>query len=183
MSRFYNFHETYYTTFGLIQPRLKTWYSVFDRIEEISFWVGLTVYAIIAIIAIIIQNFFPDKFTTYQDTFIMDFSGVIAFTISNLIINRGLKFVGSKGGGKGETITRKDVYRIISKSSKNTYHLLCRRLYELIPGGHRLYVKFCVFYSIALLIPFFMFSIRSLPEHHSTLFHMKLLALLLRAYA
>ena len=109
----------------------------------------------------------------------MDFSGVIAFTVSNLIINRGLKFVGSKGGGKGERITRKDVYRIISKSSKNTYHLLCRRLYELIPGGHMLYVKFCIFYSIALLIPFFLFSIRSLPEHHSTLFHMRLLALLL----
>ena len=109
----------------------------------------------------------------------MDFSGVIAFTVSNLIINRGLKFVGNKDGGKGERITRKDVYRAISKSSKNTYHLLCRRLYELIPGGHRLYVKFCIFYSIALLIPFFMFSIISLPEHHSTLFHMRLFALLL----
>ena len=36
MSRFYNFHETYYTTFGLIQPRLKTWYSVFDRIEKLK---------------------------------------------------------------------------------------------------------------------------------------------------
>ena len=144
------------------------------KIEEISFWIGLTVYATIAIV---IRNFFPDTFTTYQDTFIMDFSGVIAFTVSNIIINRGLKFVGSKDEGK--TITRKDVYRIISKSSKNTYHLLCRRLYELIPGGHRLYVKFCVFYSIALLIPFFLFSIRSLPEHHSILFHMKLLALLL----
>ena len=35
MSSFYNFHETYYTTFVLIQPRLKTWYSVFDRIEDL----------------------------------------------------------------------------------------------------------------------------------------------------
>ena len=146
------------------------------KIKEISFWIGLTVYATIAIV---IRNFFPDTFTTYQDTFIMDFSGVIAFTLSNIIINRGLKFVGSKDGEKGKILTRKDVYRVISKSSKNMYHLLCRRLYELIPGGHRLYVKFCVFYSIALLIPFFMFSIRSLPEHHSTLFYMKLLALLL----
>ena len=146
------------------------------KIEEVSFWIGLTVYATIAIV---IRNFFPDTFTTYQDTFIMDFSGVIAFTVSNIIINRGLKFIGSKDGIKGKTITRQDVYRAISKSSKNTYHLLCRRLYELIPGGHRLYVKFCVFYSISLLIPFFLFSIRSLPEHHSTLFHMKLLALLL----
>ena len=146
------------------------------KIEEISFWIGLIVYATIAIV---IRNFFPDKFTTYQNTFIMDFSGVIAFTLSNIIINRGLKFVGSKDGGKGKTITSTDFYRVISKSSKNTYHLLCRRFYELIPGGHRLYVKFCVFYSIALLIPFFMFSIRSIPEHHSTLFHMKLLALLL----
>ena len=146
------------------------------KIEEISFWIGLIVYATIAIV---IGNFFPNTFTTYQNTFIMDFSGVIAFTLSNIIINRGLKFIGSKDGGKSKTITRKDVYRAISQSSKNTYHLLCRRLYELIPGGHRLYVKFCVFYSIALLIPFFLFSIRSLPEHHSILFHMKLLALLL----
>ena len=34
------------------------------RIEEISFWIGLIVYATIAIV---IRNFFPDKFTTYQD--------------------------------------------------------------------------------------------------------------------
>ena len=74
------------------------------KIEELSFWIALTVYATIAIV---IRNFFPDKFTTYQDTFIMDFSGVIAFTVSNIIINRGLKFVGSKESSQSEESQQK----------------------------------------------------------------------------
>ena len=60
------------------------------KIEKTSFWIGFWVDVFFVII---LREFYPNLFTTAQDTFILDFSGIIAFTISNIVINKGIKFL------------------------------------------------------------------------------------------
>ena len=140
------------------------------KIEAKSFWIGLSAY----IVAAIILRLIPETLTTHHHTFIMDFAGIIAFTISNIIINNGLKFVDAPDGSK--VFTRKDIYSLFIKKMKGISDYLSVRFYDTIPGGYKLYVFFSVFVSVSLMMPFFMFSINSYI-HYSVLFYMKVLGL------